>query len=477
MSAPHIPILRLGKEYSSLDENAVARLGTDETVAHISMANPGLVKRDLQNLRAARQTLRAIPARRLIEMAKKAGDYFLNDTLPCGDQDQSPEDYLHQLHATSGLPHNLIRMNMKKLHQLFTQMEEVVSGLSRGLSLDVFDTGIGEQGGAPVSYSAVTDSLGVVLPSNSPAVNALWMPSIVFKVPVVLKPGREEPWTPYRMIQAFIKAGVPREAFGFYPTSHEGAGAIIRRCGRVMVFGDDKTVAQYSTDSRVEVHGTGHTKFFIGEDKIDRWEDYLDVMVESISANSGRSCINTSTLIVPRHADAIAKALAERLAPIKPLPADHADAKLAGFANPAFADYIDGAVTDGLKEPGARDVSAEVRGPERRVQLEGMEYLIPTIVRVDSMDHVLANREFLFPFTQVIEMPQDEILKDIGYTLVATAITEDKDWIDDLLNNPDIERLNIGPHPTSKIEWNQPHEGNLFEFLYKRRAIRVVEAA
>jgi acyl-CoA reductase-like NAD-dependent aldehyde dehydrogenase len=37
------------------------------------------------------------------------------------------------------------------------------------------------------------------------------------KIPVVLKPGREDPLTPFRLMQAMIAAGFPREAFGFYP--------------------------------------------------------------------------------------------------------------------------------------------------------------------------------------------------------------------------------------------------------------------
>ena len=66
------------------------------------------------------------------------------------------------------------------------------------------------------------------MPSNSPAVNSLWLPAIALKTPVVIKPGKEEPWTPYRLIQAFIAAGVPAEAFGFYPTDHEGAAALLK---------------------------------------------------------------------------------------------------------------------------------------------------------------------------------------------------------------------------------------------------------
>ena len=33
-------------------------------------------------------------------------------------------------------------------------------------------------------------------------------------------------------------------------------------------------------------------------------------------------------------------------------------------------------------------------------------------------------------------------------------------------------RLNLGAIPTNQVNWNQPHEGNLFEHLYCRRAFR-----
>ena len=35
-----------------------------------------------------------------------------------------------------------------------------------------------------------------------------------------------------------------------------------------------------------------------------------------------------------------------------------------------------------------------------------------------------------------------------------------------------IDRLNFGPLSTTQIGWDQPHEGNLFEHLYARRAIQ-----
>jgi hypothetical protein len=408
-----------------------------------------------------------------VEFVQRAGEIFLNDTLPLGEdgQVQSPDDYVRQLGGTSGLPHSLIRMNMKRLGGVFADIGVILRGLTRGMDLDVLDRGYGSQGGGPVSYNCVADNLAVILPSNSPAVNALWVPAIALGVPVILKPGREEPWTPWRIIQSLIKAGIPAEAFSYYPTGHDGSGILLRRAGRVMMFGDDATVAQYKDDPRVEVHGSGRSKILIGEDKIEQWREFLPLLVESVSANSGRSCINASAILVPRYAEEIAETLARELLTMTPRAADDPDARLSGFANPAMPEWIDGAITADLATPGARDISGELRGSPRRASRDGMNYLLPTIIHCQDFSHPLANREFLFPYVSVTNVPQAKMLEVIGPSLVVTAITEDPNWIPELLECPDIDRLNLGPHPTNRVQWDQPHEGNLFEFLYRRRSI------
>jgi hypothetical protein len=71
----------------------------------------------------------------------------------------------------------------------------------------------------------------------------------------------------------------------------------------------------------------------------------------------------------------------------------------------------------------------------------------------------------------VVQVPQAEMLKKIGYSLAVSAITKDDKFIEQLVEFPEIERLNIGPVSTMNISWDQPHEGNMFEFLYKRRSI------
>ena len=36
----------------------------------------------------------------------------------------------------------------------------------------------------------------------------------------------------------------------------------------------------------------------------------------------------------------------------------------------------------------------------------------------------------------------------------------------------EIGRLNLGPVPTSVLQWDQPHEGNIFTHLYQQRAFQ-----
>jgi acyl-CoA reductase-like NAD-dependent aldehyde dehydrogenase len=318
---------------------------------------------------------------------------------------------------------------------------------------------------------ATTKSLGLVMPSNSPAVNSLWLPSIALKIPVIIKPGREEPWTPYRLVQAFIAAGAPAEAFGFYPTDHEGSGEVVKLCGRNLVFGDVAMAKMYEGNPRVQVHGPGWSKIIIGEDKIENWRDYIDVIVESISANGGRSCINASAVLVPKYGKEIADAIAAKIGPFDPTTPDDENAKLSGFANVKMADYIDGVIDEDLKTPGAEDMTAKYRNGPRKVVHNGGTYLRPTVIYCNSTDHPLYNREFLCPYATVVEVPQKDMLSKIGYSLVVTAITADNTFMDELMECELIDRLNIGPISTMKISWDQPHEGNMFEFLYKRRSI------
>lgn len=467
-----IPLLRNGEPYTSLDVARVPHHRTREPFVEISQANTGLIRRDLRDQERGRAALAKFSTAELVNICTQAAEYFLNDVLPLDAMPQTPEDYVRQVSATTGLPHVLVRRNMLKIRSMFAEMGNVLDGLTRNLAWEILDRGFGDFEGHLLSFFPRTHSLGIVLPNNSPGVHSLWIPAFALKIPLVLKPGSAEPWTPFRIIQALIRAGSPREAFSFYPTDHSGAGEILRNCGRGIIFGDSSTTSMWGGDARIEIHGPGYSKIIIGEDCIDDWEQYLEVMVTSIAENGGRSCINASGVWVPRHAEEIAEALAARLAEILPRDAEDESALLAPFTDANVAARISAMIDQGLAESGATDVSAGLLQTKRLVSWNGCSYLLPTVLLCEGPEHPLANREYLFPFASVVKVDQDQIPEAIGPSLVVTVITSDGKLIDRLVSSTNVDRLNIGAVPTNKVSWDQPHEGNLFEHLYGRRAFQ-----
>jgi acyl-CoA reductase-like NAD-dependent aldehyde dehydrogenase len=468
-----IPALRFGKPYTSLDKATLVHHVTGEPVAEVSQVTGSQIARDIAGVKRAKQELAAIPVRDIVAMYAKAADLFLNGTLPCGDAELTFDEYVRNLSATTGSPVAFCNRNARKVHYVLANVEEVIAGLTRGLDLEVLDRGYTTRGGRMQAFYPTTDVFGAVLPSNSPGVHALWVPTLALKMPLLLKPGREEPWTPMRVLSAFQKAGFPASTMAFLPTDHAGSADILRLCGRSMAFGDDRSMAPYKNDPRVEIHGTGYSKFLLGDDTAGRYEQFLDIFEEGIAGNGGRACVNASAIWTPRHADDLALALAKRFAGVKPLPWDHPEVRISAFAKPEVAEAINTMVEEGLKTPGARDVTQEVRGTPRLEKVGRIAYLLPTIIRCDSPDHPLANKEFLFPYASVIECPQDQMLDRIGYTLAASVITEDAGFIAQCLGCSHLERLNVGAVPTNKLTWDQPHEGNLFTHLYKQRSLAV----
>ena len=469
----HIPILRAGLSYKSLNLVHVSHLQTGEPLAIVSQANRGLIAKDLYQTKQNKQALEDLSVSELLAICKKAANLFMESELPLDDALQSPDDYIRQVSGTTGLPQSLCRKNMQKIQLVLEEMEAVLGGLTRGLDLSIINSGWGTQNERPLSYVPQTNALGAVLPNNSPGVHSLWLPAIPLKTPLVLKPGSEEPWTPFRIAQAFIEAGCPPEAFGFYPTDYSGAAEILLHCDRSMLFGGGSTVAPWQANPNVQIHGPGRSKIIIADDRISRWEEYLDLTVTSVAENGGRSCINASSVWVPSHGREIAAALARRLASITPKPLDDPEAQIAAFTNPKVAEGISGLIDNQLKVPGAVDLTAKYRAGQRVVEEDGCTFLSPTVIWCEDPEHPLANTEFLFPFVSVVEVPQQEMLDRIGPSLVVTAITEDDAFIHDLLGSPEVERLNVGTISTNQISWDQPHEGNLFDFLYQQRALQM----
>src|SRR5262245_45840933 len=109
----HIPILRNGKPYESVDKVEIVHFATGEPVEAVSQANSGMITRDVGRMDT--HALERFTIAQLVELSRKAGQLFMEAALPLGEEKQSFEDYVRQLSATTGMPQVLCRNNAQKI--------------------------------------------------------------------------------------------------------------------------------------------------------------------------------------------------------------------------------------------------------------------------------------------------------------------------------------------------------------------------
>jgi hypothetical protein len=71
MQTPHLPVLRLGRSYESLDKVEVKDHRTGELKAVVSTVNSGIIRKDLKKIGDAQAALRKFTVAQLIELSAK----------------------------------------------------------------------------------------------------------------------------------------------------------------------------------------------------------------------------------------------------------------------------------------------------------------------------------------------------------------------------------------------------------------------
>src|SRR5215207_5176150 len=102
----HIPILRWGQPYKSVDRTIVPHFRTHEPFVEMSLANVGVIRRDMLRQSDIRALLADISVADLAGMAKAAAEHFVHDALPLDPSSsatQTPQDYIEQVSATTGM--------------------------------------------------------------------------------------------------------------------------------------------------------------------------------------------------------------------------------------------------------------------------------------------------------------------------------------------------------------------------------------
>src|SRR2546428_7586171 len=126
----NLPVLRWGQPYTSMDVDQVVHFATGEPIAKVSRANGGLIQRDRRHAERARAVLREMPIDELIARAGKAGELYIDATLPIGDRTQTPDPFVPAQSASTRLPRRLCRANMKKNRFVLGEMRNILTSLT-----------------------------------------------------------------------------------------------------------------------------------------------------------------------------------------------------------------------------------------------------------------------------------------------------------------------------------------------------------
>ena len=272
--------------------------------------------------RRARDVLREIPIKDLLQMVKKAAELYTKAELPLGDGTQTPDQFVaHAVgHDRPARAHVPVQHGEEPLRAVRDGRACSIR-LTRGLDLNILSRGYGvEDRGVPVSFQASRRCWAWCCRPTRPACTrsgcrsfrcrSAWSSSRARK-----NRGRRIAWpTPSS------QAGIPKQAIAIYPGLGDVGAAVLQHCPRSLIFGGTATVEQYKGNPRVQAHGPGFSKILLGDDKVDEWEKYIDIMVDSVFVNSGRGCINCSGIWASRHTRKIAEAIAEQMGPVEPLP-------------------------------------------------------------------------------------------------------------------------------------------------------------
>lgn len=426
---------------------------TGNEVAELCLVPPLFVSRAVSALRRAKPMSQDA----LVSVIGAAGACFAAGTVGTVTADA----YTRQVTRVSGLPIGVVRAGLRDLASGAEGVyRDVQRACPRSAVTDWRDP-LTRTGRAV--WCRRGDVLAVLAAGNHPAVHAGWLQALALGYRVALRPSQREPFTPHRLVTALREAGLDHDRLVLLPTDHATAGELLRGTDLGLVYGSAHVVEAHARDSGVLAQGPGRSKILLmtGTD----WDRYLDVLVESVSCEAGTSCTNATAVLVEGDPGPVAEALAARLAKLPALPPEdeHAVLPVRPMSQARALQTYVGDRSAGVAWLGARDMVADLG--------DGSAALRPVVHQLDRPDLQRLNIEMPFPCVWVAPWSRDDGLEPLRHTLVLTVFTEDEEFVDDLVAEPTIRNVHLGPRPTHRGVPEMPHDGFLAEFLMRTKGV------
>lgn len=423
-------------------------------VAELSLVPRLFVTRTMAALHRAETS----PVHERVAAIARAGEMYRTATV----DGLTPADYSYIVSRVSGTPISAVRAAADRIARSAAEIDRNIQNARPGGAVDGWRDP-GARAGRAV-WTRRGQVFGVHAAGNHPAVHAGWLDALALGYRVAVRPSRREPFTPHRLVSALRSAGFGDDQVVLLPTNHDAADEMLRAADLSMAYGGADVMQKYARHTNVLPQGPGRSKILLTTD-VD-WRDHIGMIVDSISNEGGAGCVNTTTVFVEGDPTPVAEAIAGELSKIPSLPPEDDKAilpvqPLSSAQN--IEQYLLAKAAGTVAWLGGDGIVDELG--------DGSAVLRPAVHQLGRTDAEQGRIELPFPCVWVAPWTSEAGVDPLKDTLVLTAITNDERLIDDLLAEPTISNLHIGPHPTYWTAPGLPHDGYLAEFLMRTKTV------
>lgn len=446
---PTLPVVSAG-EHETIETVAVEGVGGP--VADVARAPRVRVRAALETARTEGvERLRAMPVREVLDCVADAASRY-EDVGPAGD-DRSA--YRDRVARATGLPAGWVDVSAHWLAHAMRHAGEALRAQSPTGGLDVYDEATyTRERNVGLAWTPRGRVLGATMPGNDPAVYAWPLLALAMKVPVVLRPSDREPFTAVRLARRLLDAGIPDAALHVLPCDRTVGVEIPRGADHGMAFGAEAAVAPFEDEPHVHTYGPGRSVAVVA--RAPTAAD-LDSLARGVVRAGGRTCFNLTRIVATGDCDpdALAAALADRVADAPLGPVRDAETDVPGFPDPDRAARVDARADDA-----GTDLTAERRDGPRLVEAHGTTYLRPTVVRATGLVE-----ELPFPFAGVTRIERAALPDRIDRAYLGVCIG-DRDLERAMVRTPAIRKVYGGRYPAA-VDLRETHEEYPAAFLYE----------
>ena len=445
-------ILRPRGAYESRDRETITGLdGTPLAEAHLAPSM--LVSLILGELRAASTQ----GEEERLDAIVRAGQLFAESNLDGED----PEEYCRKTALLTGLPIGVMKRSLGEM-----------AAYTAAIGRSIWEQSPLGAANWESDLSVVTQSsiwmprgkvLSVIAPSNHPMTHVSWLQALAFGYHVAVRPGRRDPFTPKRLFNALLQAGLSPGHLAFLPGPHSIVDPLIQGADLAIVYGNQQMEDLYAGHKNVLVRGPGRSKMFVDKDM--PLEAVLDTLVEAAAKDGGVRCTNASAILTDGDAKRLAEALAARLAALSAVVNTDEMSILPRYSH-AEAASIRAAFDE--KRGGVEDLCKRYHEDTVIDLGDGSALLRPAVVCCD-VNHPAFGLELSFPCVWVAACDVEQNLEPIRSSLALTLITQKKELVSRALRDASIRKVFWGRVSTCHSSPELPHDGYLGSFLLEAK--------